>query len=72
MKIDAFNSCENENGKLPEILCAFIFCVSFQEYRSQHVIWDKNMDWGAASLPKRDPIKAELLQYKTSLVGLYW
>lgn len=58
MKIDAFNSCKNENGKLPEILCAFIFCVSFQEYRSQH---HENMDWGAASFPKRDPIKAELL-----------
>lgn len=31
MKIDAFNSCNDENGKLPETLCSFIFHISFQE-----------------------------------------
>lgn len=33
MKIDAFNSCKVENGKLPKTLCPFIFPVSFHEYR---------------------------------------
>lgn len=31
MKIDAFNSCNNENRKLPQTMCSFIFRVSFQE-----------------------------------------
>lgn len=38
MKIDAFNSCKDENRKLPETPCSFIFHVSFQEYRYQYVI----------------------------------
>lgn len=38
MKIDAFNSCNDENGKLPETPCSFIFHVSFQEYRQQYVV----------------------------------
>lgn len=33
MKIDAFNSYNDENGKPPETPCSFIFHVSFQEYR---------------------------------------
>ena len=38
MKIDAFNSCNDENGKLPETPCSFIFHVSVKEYRQQYVV----------------------------------
>lgn len=33
MKIDAFSSCNDENGKLPETPCSLIFHVTFQECR---------------------------------------
>lgn len=56
MKIDAFSSCNVENGELPKTLYPFIFPVSFHAYGQQ--LWEKNVDGGKPFLPKSDPIKA--------------
>lgn len=52
MKIDAFNSCKDEDGKLPETVFLHFFMSVF---KNTNVIGDKTVEWGKAFLPKFDP-----------------